>query len=122
MRFFRCVDPKPIRDTILEAVEECLDAQLRAVRRLRRGGSQSREAAVQKKGPKESRSQVDLAYDILKEVAQPLHISEILSRIKTRFGCQIDRESLVSALTKRVARADRFVRTGKNTFALRNAT
>ena len=89
------MDPEPIRDTILEAVEECLDAQLRAVRRLRRGGSQSRATAVQKKGPKESRSQVDLAYDILKEAAQPLHISEILSRIKTRFGCPIDRESLV---------------------------
>jgi hypothetical protein len=115
------VDPKPIRDTILEAVEECLDAQLRAVRRLRRAESPAREAAVQEKGPKESRSQVDMAYDILKEAAQPVHISEILSRIKTRFRGQIDRESLVSALTKRVARADRFVRTGKNTFALRNA-
>ena len=115
------MDPKPIRDTILEAVEECLDAQLRAVRSLRRAEPQGREAAVQAKGPKESRSQVDMAYDILTEAAQPLHVSEILSRIKTRFGCQIDRESLVSALTKRVARADRFVRTGKNTFALRNA-
>jgi hypothetical protein len=30
------VDPKPIRDTILETFEECLDAQLRAVRGLRR--------------------------------------------------------------------------------------
>ena len=73
------------------------------------------------KGVKESRSQIDMAYDILKEAAQPLHISEILSQIKTRFGRQVDRESLVSALTKRVARADRFMRTGKNTFALRKA-
>ncbi|MBV8533668.1 MAG: winged helix-turn-helix domain-containing protein [Verrucomicrobia bacterium] len=64
---------------------------------------------------------MDMAYDILKEGAQPMHVSEILNRIKTRFGRQIDRESLVSALTKRVARADRFVRTGKNTFALRKA-
>jgi hypothetical protein len=62
-----------------------------------------------------------MAYDILKEAAQPLHISEILMRIKNRFELQVDRESLVSALTKRVARADRFVRTAKNTFALRQA-
>ena len=115
------MDPKPIRDIILEAVEACLDAQLRAVRRLRRVEPQGRAVAVQGKGLKESRSQVDMAYDILKEAARPLHVSEILSRIKTRFGYQIDRESLVSALSKRVARADRFVRTGKNTFALRNA-
>jgi hypothetical protein len=59
-----------------------------------------------------------MAYDILKEAAHPLHISELLARIKTRFAVQVDRESLVSALTKRVARADRFVRTDKNTFAL----
>ena len=115
------MDPKPIRDTILETFEECLEVQLRAVRGLRRAGPQSAKAARQAKGVKESRSQVDMAYDILKEAARPLHISEILSQIKTRFGRQVDRESLVSALTKRVARADRFMRTGKNTFALRKA-
>ena len=115
------MDPKPIRDTILETFEECLDAQLRAIRGLRRAGPQSAKAARQAQGVKESRSQVDMAYDILKEAAQPLHIAEILSQIKTRFGRQVDRESLVSALTKRVARTDRFMRTGKNTFALRKA-
>ena len=62
-----------------------------------------------------------MAYDILTEAAQPLHNSELLARIKSRFGLQVDRESLVSALTKRVARSDRFVRTDKNTFALRQA-
>jgi hypothetical protein len=115
------VDPQPIRDTILGTLEECLDAQLQAVRRLRRTSNQSAKGIAPAKELKESRSQVDMAHDILKEAAQPLHISELLSRIKTRFGRQIDRESLVSALTKRVARADRFVRTGKNTFALRKA-
>lgn len=115
------MDPKPIRETILDAVEECLDAQLRAVRRLRRAGPNSSKTSP---GPREakSRSQIDMAYDILKEAAQPLHISEILARIKSRFELQVDRESLVSALTKRVARADRFVRTDKNTFALRQGT
>ena len=29
------MDPDPIRETILETVEACLDAQLRAVRKLR---------------------------------------------------------------------------------------
>ncbi len=35
------------------------------------------------------------------------------------FGQPVDRESLVSSLTKKVARGDRFLRTDKNTFALR---
>lgn len=113
------MDPKPIRETILDAVEECLDAQLRAVRRLRRSGADSSKSRPRPRAAKRSRSQVDMAYDILREAAQPLHISELLAHIKSRFGLQVDRESLVSALTKRVARADRFVRTDKNTFALR---
>lgn len=121
MRRSPVVDPKPIRDAILSTLEECLDAQLQAVRRMRRSGAGVAKTPLPTKEPKEGRSQVDLAYDILKEAAQPLHISEILSRIKARFGRQIDRESLVSALTKRVARSDRFVRTDKNTFALRKA-
>jgi hypothetical protein len=113
------MDPKPIRETILEAVEECLDAQLQAVRRLRRTAPNRAKTSSGPGSAKRSRSQIDMAYDILKEAAQPLHISELLARIKSRFGLQIDRESLVSALTKRVARADRFVRSAKNTFALR---
>jgi HB1, ASXL, restriction endonuclease HTH domain len=115
------MDPEPIRQTILNAVEECLDAQLRAVRKLRRAGANSSKTSPAPREAKRSRSQIDMAYDILKEVARPLHISEILARIKSRFELQVDRESLVSALTKRVARADRFVRTDKNTFALRQA-
>ena len=117
----RPVDPKPIRETILNTVEECLDAQLRAVRRLRRSGAHSSKSSPRHSADKRSRSQLDMAYDILTEAAQPLHISELLARIKSRFGLQVDRESLVSALTKRVARSDRFVRTDKNTFALRQA-
>ena len=115
------MDPKPIRETILDAVEECLDAQLLAVRRLRRTAPNSSKTSSGPREAKRSRSQIDMAYDILKEAARPLHISEILARIKSRFKLSVDRESLVSTLTKRVARADRFVRTDKNTFALRQA-
>ena len=64
-------------------------------------------------------SQVDMAYDILKKARAPLHISELLARIHSTFHLAVDRESLVSSLTKKVARGDRFLRTGKNTFGLR---
>jgi hypothetical protein len=47
-----------------------------------------------------------------------LHISEILNLAAKRHGIQLDRESIVSALAKRVARKDRFVRTAPNTFSL----
>jgi DNA-directed RNA polymerase delta subunit len=104
-----------IRDVILSAVEASLDAQLRAVRRLRQG--QTEEAQAPRK---QGRSQVDMAYDILKKARTPLHVSEIIDRIQTQFGVTIDRESLVSSLSKKVARHDRFVRPEKNTFSLRS--
>jgi DNA-directed RNA polymerase delta subunit len=61
-----------------------------------------------------------MAYDILKNArGGPLHVSEIIDRIQASFSVAVDRESLVSSLSKKVARSDRFVRTAKNTFALR---
>ncbi len=106
--------PEDLRDTVLSAIEECLDAQLRAVRRLRKG-----EAPDTKPSIRARLSQVDMAYDILKKARGPLHVAELLERIRSAFGVAVDRESLVSSLTKKVARGDRFVRTAPNTFDLR---
>jgi len=50
-----------------------------------------------------------------------LHVSEIIERIEQRHGQRVDRESLVSALVKKVQRGDRFVRTDKNVFGLRES-
>jgi DNA-directed RNA polymerase delta subunit len=104
------------KDVILSVFEASLEAQLRAVRRLRQG-KVAAEARQRK-----SLSQVDMALDILKKARSPLHISEILERIQMHFGVAVDRESLVSSLTKKVARGDRFLRPEKNTFALRPET
>ena len=109
--------PDDVKDTILTAFEASLEAQLRAVRRLRRG-KPAAGPAKRRKGL----SQVDMAYDVLKKARRPLHVAEVLARIQAAFGVGVDRESLVSSLTKKVARGDRFVRTGKNTFALRPET
>lgn len=60
-----------------------------------------------------------MAYDILRKARAPLPVSVLLARIQASFGVAVDRESLVSSLTKKVARGDRFLRSGKNTFTLR---
>jgi len=103
------------RDLILSVFEGSLEAQLRAVRRLRQGEPVSAEPRR-----REGLSQVDMAFDILKKARSPLHVSEILDRIQAQFGVTVDRESLVSSLSKKVARSDRFLRPEKNTFALRS--
>jgi hypothetical protein len=103
-----------LRDVVLSAIEESLDAQLRAVRRLRKGQA-TEEKPVRRRGL----SQVDMAYDVLKKARGPLHINELLERIHSTFGVAVDRESLVSSLTTKVGRGDRFLRTEPNTFSLR---
>ena len=106
--------PDDLKDSILSIFEASLDAQLRAVRRLR-GGAEAPAPRPRRAGL----SQVDMAFDILKKARTPLHVAEILTRIQAAFHVAVDRESLVSSLSKKVARGDRFLRTAKNTFALR---
>jgi hypothetical protein len=101
-----------IEKAVLNAFEIALDAQLRAIRRLKSSGPE-------KKRERKSMSQVDMVYDILRRSGKPLHISEILDRVEKSFGQRLDRESVVSSLVKKVQRQDRFVRTDKNVFALR---
>ena len=102
------------KDSVLSIFEASLDAQLRAVRRLRKGSP-----VPPTPRSRASLSQVDMAFDILKKARSPLHVTALLERIHSTFHVTVDRESLVSSLTKKVARGDRFLRTGKNTFALR---
>jgi hypothetical protein len=102
------------KDLILSVFEASLDAQLRSVRRLRQGAP-----ATPAPRRRQGLSQVNMAFDILKKARSPLHVSQILDRIQSQFGVAVDRESLVSSLSKKVARGDRFLRPEKNTFSLR---
>ena len=102
-----------LKESILCIFEASLEAQLRAVRRLRQG-----DAGGARPARKRGLSQV--AHDVLRKARAPLHVSELLARIQSSFSVAVDRESLVSSLTKKVARGDRFVRTAKNSFGLRS--
>jgi hypothetical protein len=107
------MDESKIKGIIFDAIEVSLDAQLRAVRRLKSGEETHRPRARRK-----GMSQVDMAYDILRRAKTPLHVGEIIARIEQLHGQRVDRESLVSALVKKVQRQNRFVRTDKNVFGL----
>jgi hypothetical protein len=107
-----------LRDTLLSVFEQSLTVQLSAVRKLRAGRAQPGADTGPAQRRKRGRSQVDITEDILKSAGSPLHITEIIARIKKTTGLHFDSESLVSALSKRVSRKDRFRRTARNTFAL----
>ena len=101
-----------IPDGLLDLFESLLSAQIRVVRQLKtpKTGKTKREA-------REGMSNIDMAIDILQQVRKPLHISEILTQIKTKHRVSLDRESLVSALVKKVHRNQGLTRTAPNTFA-----
>ena len=104
------------RDDLLEVLEVVSRAQLRAIRRLRLSPRVKSKAGGKAEGGR--LSGMDMVTDILRRESRPLHITDILAAVEKRFGVELDRESVVSAMSKRVARQDRFMRTAPNTFAL----
>ncbi len=105
-------DKNVIESAVLGAFEVALDAQLKAIKRLRA------EPAA-KPTAKQSMSQIDMVFDILQRAGQPLHVTEIIDRVEKFHHHRLERESIVSALVKKIRRNERFVRTGKNIFALK---
>jgi hypothetical protein len=108
--------PDNSRDELIDVLEAISKAQLQALRRLRR--SPQRKPAPGAAERVKRMSHTELVYDILRGAGRPLHISEIMTLVGKRHGVALDRESIVSALAKRVARKDRFVRTAPNTFSV----
>ena len=101
------------KDDLIEVLENVSLAQLRALRALRR--SSHRKAASP--DPKR-KSNMAIVYDILIAAKGPLHINDILLRAKKDYQRQLHRESMVSALTKKVLDQNLFTRTAPNTFDL----
>jgi hypothetical protein len=103
---------RKIPDGLLNLYESLLSAQLRVVRQLKS------PKPKKPKGEKEGMSNIDMALDILRQSGQPLHISEILAQVKAKYKITLDRESLVSALVKKIHRHPGLSRTAPNTFRI----
>lgn len=101
-----------IRNAILDAMAAAAEAQLRALRRL-----QAKPPAEPR--PRKRRSNLDMVEDVLLKAGAPLHIGAILEQVEQQHGVRLDRDSVVSALAKKVLRQERFERTAPNTFAPR---
>jgi hypothetical protein len=95
--------------------EEMLKAQLGVIR----GYLRSEEPGGRERKASPRTSQMRMITDILSSAGTPQHVSEIIRQAKEQYGVNLDRESIVSALTKKVKRGVAFVRTGPNTFGLK---
>jgi len=104
-----------VPENLLNLFESLLSSQLQTIRRLK-------DPKPIKGKPKKigGMSNMDMVRDILQQARKPLHVSEILAQVKAKHRVSLDRESLVSALVKKVHRNQGISRTAPNTFAARS--
>ncbi len=104
----------PAEPGVLEVIDKALTAALREVRRARARGPVP-EAAPKPGGQRTSN--VTRCHDVLVNTGRPMHISVLLDALAQQ-GVKCSRDTLTSALTKRLAPNGPFVRTAPGTFGL----
>jgi hypothetical protein len=100
-------------DKVVEFHKELLQSQLKVVYRY-----QQQSPRLKQKGKRTSK--LDIVEDILGSSDQPLHISKIIDIAKHDYQVTLERDSIVSAIIKKIKAGTRFVRVAPNTFALKN--
>ena len=101
-------------DIFLTYEKEVAEFKLQLIRRL----TKSSGAATRQ--PDKSTSHMVMIKSVLASAGRPLHVSEIISMVAKKYGVSLERDSITSALTKKV-RQEKLIRTGPNIFTLRQA-
>lgn len=105
---------KQIIEQLLNIQESLLRAQINVIRQfIRESGLESTVLKAEK-----GMSQVDMIYDILKHSKEPMHIDQLIVAANQKYQVTLEKESVVSALAKRIKRQDRFIKTAPNTYFL----
>jgi hypothetical protein len=99
-------------DKILEFYKELLQSQLKVVYRYQRQSPQLTKKLKRT-------SNLDIVEDILAASNQPLHISKIIEVAKNDYNVTLERDSIVSAIIKKIRSGVRFERIAPNTFTLK---
>jgi hypothetical protein len=99
-------------DKLLEFQRELLQSQLKVVYRHQKQSPQSKKQAKRT-------SKLEIVENILASSDQPLHVSKIIQIAKHDYNVILERDSIVSALVKKIKASGRFVRVAPNTFALK---
>ena len=102
-------------DNYLEIHRELLQAQLRVVYRYQR-------KALPRGQQLKRTSNLTIVEDILQNSDQPLHISKIIQIAQKDYNVNLEKDSIVSALIKKINAGKMFLRVAPNTFALKNNT
>lgn len=99
-------------DKLLQLQGELLKSQLKIIYRYQRQIPIGEKKIIRA-------SQLDLIEDILASSNKPLHISNIIDIAQSDYNVTLERDSIVSALIKKIKAGKRFVKVAPNTFALK---
>ena len=64
-------------------------------------------------------SKADVVEHVLQIAGRPLHVSDIIQIADRDFHVQLERDSIVSIIIKKIKAGQRFIRTAPNTFTLK---
>jgi hypothetical protein len=92
----------------LQFQKEVAQATVKVVERFQTSGE---------KRPHKRTSNIDIVLDVLQSAGRPLHVTEIIDQAKHDYDIELSRDSIVSALLKKVQAGKGVVRTAPNTFA-----
>ena len=105
------------REVALTTMEAMLEVQLQSVRHLL--GKESHRLQPVRRTSHKRQSLVDMTLAILADEGCPVHVNDLVEMIESRFGRVTDRDSLSSALSKKVRQGVLLKRTASGTFATR---
>ena len=97
-------------ESYLQYQKEITESKLKVINRFQK--------AVQLK-PVKRTSKIEVAKNVLRIAGRPLHVSEIIHLAERDFQVDLERDSIVSAILKKVTAGKSFIRTAPNTFALK---
>ena len=97
-------------ESYLQYQKEITETKLKIINRFQK--------AVEPKSIKRT-SKIEIARNVLHIAGRPLHVSEIIRLAQRDFQVALDRDSIVSAILKKVNAGKSFIRTAPNTFALK---
>ena len=93
----------------LEYQKEITEFKLKTIKRFLKEGEHK---------PTKRTSKIDIVENILRISGKPLHISEIIKIAKRDYQTELERDSIVSIIVKKIKNGQKFKRTAPNTFCL----
>jgi phage regulator Rha-like protein len=96
----------------LQYQKEATQAKLRVIERFQE---------LEQRQAKKRTANIDIVKNVLDSAKRPLHVSEIIQMAEKDYQVRLNRDSIVSALLKKIKAGQTFIRTAPNTFALQTS-